>query len=165
MTDDSVSKNIPETSMEKMSELTIKRVVHDDATIKLDHFSALDGWELKRQYRDYLSSDDPKFRTAYTMTVLCYATIESNGDSIRLSNSIDINEQLECWQNVEKVFYAVLKHNGVQTDPAEIERLRWKVAGEDLAKAFLGAVSDLIGPALTIAAGGRSETADGPNAS
>lgn len=141
----------PPNLMDTLSDIDVTRSF-GEAKVTLKPFSALDGWELKRQYRDYLASDDPNFRQHYTIAVLANTTIFANQHDMPLNNIATINEQLENWQNVEKVFLAALNFNGIKTDPAEVERMRWQTAGEDVAKGFLAAVNDLMGPALRLAA-------------
>ena len=125
--------------------------------VKIRHFPALTGWEVRRRYREFLESKDPSFRLGFTVSVLSYASIEGTEDIAPLNTADIINSRLRKWQNVEKVFNAVLGYNGIRTDPAEVERLRWQVAGEDMAATFLAAVQSLIGPALTIAANKKAE--------
>lgn len=126
-------------------------------TGKVRHFPALTGWEIRRQYREFLESKDSGFRMAFTVTVLSHAvittTMDGQQEDIRLSDPDTINRLLGSWQNVETVFNAVLGYNGIRADAAEAERRRWQVAGEDMAGSFLAAVSSMIGPALNIASG------------
>jgi hypothetical protein len=121
-------------------------------TAKVHHFSALTGWEIRRQYREYLASNDPKFRIGFAIAVLSNVSVQKESGDEFLDTAAKINEELECWQNVEKMLSAQLGYNGIETSPLELERARWQVAGEDMAASFLAAVQTLIGPALTIAA-------------
>lgn len=131
------------------------------ARAKVRHFPALTGWEIRRQYREFLESKEPTFRMAFTVTVLSHACIlVQNGegvDEVPLNDVDAVNALLENWQNVEKVFSAVLGYNGIKTDAAATERRRWQLAGEDLAAGFLGSVSSMIGPALTLAASNKTQ--------
>lgn len=156
---DPIFETPPPNPMDALSEIDVSRSF-GDAKVILKAFSALDGWEIKRQYRDYLASDDPNFRQHYTIAVLANTTIFVGDRDVPLNNPASINEQLENWQNVEKVFLASLAYNGIKTDPAEVERLRWQTAGEDVAKGFLAAVNDLMGPAFTLAVQSHQDEAN-----
>jgi hypothetical protein len=164
MTDENTESPSFDNPMDALSTIGIKRVLHEDAKVTLHYFSALDGWELKRKYREYLTTDDTQMRMAFTTVVLSYASLPIGEQEVPLSSVPIVNEQLECWQNVEVVFHAVLNYNGISTDPAEIERLRWQVAGEELAKGFLASVNDLMGPAFAMAAKGNDNTESGERA-
>jgi hypothetical protein len=146
----------PSNPMDALSDIEVSRSF-GPGTVTLKPFNALDGWELKRQYRDYLASEDPHFRLTYTVNVLANTTIAISGENMPLNNPMIINQQLENWQNVEKVFLSALNFNGIKTDPADVERVRWQAGGEDLAKGFLAAVSDLMGPAFMLAARNQAE--------
>ncbi len=132
------------------------------AKVVVHHFPALTGWEIRRQYREYLESKDPTFRINFTVTVLSHASIvvatEDGESEAVLSNHNVVNQELEHWQNVEKVFEAVLGYNGIKVDVAEVERRRWQIAGEDMAASFLASVQTLISPALIVAASGKADS-------
>lgn len=124
---------------------------------KVHHFSALGGWEMRRRYREYLESKDSNFRMAFIVGALSHVSIADENGDVFLSNADAINAQLENWQNIDKVFNALMEYNGIQIDAAEFERRRWQEAGEDLAASFLAAVQSTIGPALTLAASSKGD--------
>lgn len=162
--DEQVIENPPPNPMDALSEVEVKRMVKGDTIVTLHQFSALDGWEIKHQYRAFLETTDQAFRMQFTVGVLSHASVRSFGEEMRLSGPQVINDQLESWQNVDAVFHAVLAYNGVRVDPAEVERRRWQVAGEDMAKAFLASVSDLMTPAMKLAAAGTEQDEGVPDA-
>lgn len=121
---------------------------------KISHFPPLTGWELLRQYGEYVASNDPAFRTRFTLLVLSHASEVVGDNEMPLNGADVVNTSLDSWDDIETLFNAVLGYNGIRTDPAETDRRRWEVAGEDMAASFLAAVKELIGPALTIASKG-----------
>lgn len=127
--------------------------------IRMSHFPALQGWEIRRQYKEFLESKDAEFRVNFTLWILnfCYV-VNSDGSETEISGVDFVNSVLEKWQNIDKVIDAILGLNGIREDAEEAERRRWQVAGEDMAASFLAAVSATIGPALTFAASQGKES-------
>jgi hypothetical protein len=129
--------------------ITISTSQGETKRIKLNKFAAMDGWEIKRQTREYTESTDPKFRNYFTLIVLSYAAILGEGDSfIMLANSDIVNESLESWMNVEIVFDAVLAYNNIDHAFKEERNKQWKFAGEEMAASFLAATSYMMKPAI-----------------
>jgi hypothetical protein len=115
----------------------------DDRRITLCVFPAFEGFELNRRYRtDYRLNSDSNVRAAYALDVLSHA--EYNGK--RLDSVTTVNAVCETWQNLETVFHAVLKFNGVDLELSE-EKARWfDKAGAELAITFIAEATRLMVP-------------------
>jgi hypothetical protein len=96
------------------------------------YFSAIDGWEMKKQLKFYLESEEDDkgaaLRMKFTMRVLSYANFIDDGKPISLNRVDVVNNSLESWVNVQAVFDAVLKYNGIEPEMAEeVDRQALKV--------------------------------------
>jgi hypothetical protein len=105
-------------------------------------FSALDGWTVKSKMRDYATSTDIEFKREFALTVLAQAAIDG-----RPLNTVDIvNELLERWENIDKVFDETLRFNRIDTYEGDVILNHWQVAGAEMAAAFSVHVEKMIGP-------------------
>src|SRR6202035_2436795 len=116
--------------------------------IKITKFSAMDGWELQRKFIEFAASSDKEFRRQYTFEILAYATVVSNGQEIPLRTDALIDNHLEKWENVERVFEEVLLANGINPKTHADRPNYWASAGAEMAIAFIAEASKLMGPAL-----------------
>jgi hypothetical protein len=117
--------------------------------IKLSKFDAMNGWDLKRQFREYIESTSPEFRNRFTMTILSYASLIETEDSLIQLSSFDIaNTVLESWMNVEIVFDAVLDYNNIDRTFTVERNKQWHFAGQEMATAFIAASAYLMKPAI-----------------
>jgi hypothetical protein len=121
--------------------------------VRMERFPALEGYEISRAYRNYVSSKDPDFRRAFVLGVLQYATV----DDISLVSVEVINIKLETWRNVEKVFYAVLTGNDIDIELEEEKTNYWAIAGADLAASFIAASAKLMLPLMQAMEDDRKE--------
>jgi hypothetical protein len=131
--------------MDQISNTITVPTKQGERTVTLHVFPALTGFELNRRYRtDYRLSSDTHTRTTYALDVLTYA--EFNGK--RLDSEKAVNDALVTWQNLEKVFQAVLAYNDVDLELAE-EKARWfEFAGKELAETFVAEAALMMGPLL-----------------
>ncbi len=135
-------------------EIKTNTVDIDDRRITLCVFPAFEGFELNRRYRtDYRLNSDSRTRAAYALQVLSYAQYKD----VRLDSVETVNAICETWQNLETVFHAVLKFNGVDLELSE-EKARWfDKAGQELAITFIAEATRLMVPFMkTIEEGDQS---------
>jgi hypothetical protein len=117
--------------------------------IRLTKFAAMNGWDLKRQLREYTESTNPEFRNRFTLIVLSYASLVGEDDSLTQLSSTDvINDILESWMNVEIVFNAILGYNSIDYTFTVERNKQWQFAGEEMAAAFIAASAYLMKPAI-----------------
>jgi len=117
----------------------------------IDRFDALDGWDIQSRFRDFAASTDRAFKRAYTMEILSYATVEFNGMKLPLSTSALIDNHLETWSNIELVFNAILRDNGIDPDTHADKPAYWENAGAEMAISFIAEAAKLMGPAIQMA--------------
>jgi hypothetical protein len=84
-------------------------------------FDAVEGWEIKRQLRFYLESEEGEagaaLRKRFTLRVLAYAAIVEDGAEKRLAgDAAEVNRVLEKWTNIQAVFDRVLTFNGIDPE-------------------------------------------------
>ncbi len=118
--------------------------------IELHHFGALDGWEIQMRFLDFAASQDKVFRRAYVMEVLEYAKLILGENAIPLSTDAVIDNHLQTWENIQLVFEAVLRHNGIDPSTHADKPHFWANAGAEMAVAFVSKAVDLLGPALSV---------------
>lgn len=121
-------------------------------TIEIGLFPALDGWDIQQRFVEFAASHDKAFRRAYTLEVLAYATAINKGARMELKTAALITNHLGNWQNVERVFEAVLEHNGIDPKTHADRPVFWEKAGAEMATAFIAEVTRIMGPALGMAA-------------
>jgi hypothetical protein len=119
-----------------------------DNLVELAKFPALEGWDIQRNYREFVRTDSREFRRAFTMEILSYATIIRGDQRYPLKTDALIDNHLQSWENVQLVFEEVLKFNGIDPQLAAQEESYWAKVGGDLAVAFVAACGELMGPAL-----------------
>lgn len=112
--------------------------------VVIDRFPALEGYEISRAYRNFAMSKDAAFRRAFVLDVLKYATV----GTVQLDTPEIINNALETWRNVERVFYAALESNDIDRQLEEEKANYWAVAGADLAASFIAASAKLLLPLM-----------------
>jgi hypothetical protein len=112
--------------------------------VVIRQFNAMDGWTAKYQMREYATSTDVAFRRQFTLVVLSRASV----DGRQIENEEDANELLENWQNIERVFMAVLDFNNIDYFVKEDLQKHWKMAGAEIAVAFVSQMERLIGTGL-----------------
>lgn len=121
--------------------------------IGLRHFPAFEGYDIQHRFLEFAASTDKQLRREYLMEVLGYAEVSINGsDPIPLSTTALVNNHVETWQNIEKVFTEVLKFNGIDPEEHANKPRFWANAGQEMANAFLAQCTTLIGPAMEMAA-------------
>lgn len=128
-------------------------IIGKNGTVKqitIEHFSALDGWDIQRKFIEFAASTDRHTRRTYTLEVLSYAKISVGDNMLPFSTDALIDNHLETWENVEKVFEAVLMENGINPNTHADKPHYWASAGAEMAVAFIAEASKLIGPAMEI---------------
>lgn len=122
---------------------------HGTKEIRLSLFDALDGWEIQNNYIKFTASADKTFRRAYTLEVLGYATVVMGENDLPLSTDALIDNHLGTWQNVQKVFEAVLRNNGIDPETHADRDNYWSKVGAEIATAFLASCTRMIGPMMS----------------
>jgi hypothetical protein len=117
-------------------------------TVEIALFPALDGWDVQQRFVEFAASHDKEFRRAYTLEVLAYATAINKGAKVELKTGALIDNHLGNWQNVERVFEAVLEHNGIDPKTHADRPVFWEKAGAEMATSFISEVSRIMGPAI-----------------
>ena len=95
------------------------------------YFDAIEGWEIKRQLRFYLESEEDDkgamLRKRFTLRVLAYADVSEGENAVRL-NGDNVNALLENWKNIEATFNHVLSHNGIDAEMSgEVDKQAIKI--------------------------------------
>ncbi len=125
-------------------------VDNKNKTINIYKFPAMDGWDLQQRFIEFVASKNSLERRQFTLDVLTYAKVKIGSNELPLSTDALIDNHLQTWENIKKVFEEILMYNGI--DPAhhsEIDlRKYWSRAGEEMATSFLAEISVLIGPML-----------------
>lgn len=107
-------------------------------------FSALDGWTVKHRMRDFAATTDDRFRRQFTLLVLARASV----DGRILDTESAINECLEHWGNIERVFHAVLEFNAIDAFVNEDIKTHWQFAGAEIAATFVTHMNTLLAPTM-----------------
>jgi hypothetical protein len=115
--------------------------------VEVKAFNAMDGWTAKHQMREYVTSTDAKFRRQFTLLVLSRAYIGGKP----LDNEQIVNDLLVSWENVEKVFKAVLNFNNIDYFVKEDVKIHWQLAGSEVAGAFMIQMENMLGPSMETA--------------
>jgi len=116
--------------------------------IEIELFDALVGWEMQRRFVEFAASRDGQYRRAYTLEVLRYAKVRNGDKQIPLTTDALIDNHLQSWQNVEKVFQGILLANGIDPKTHANNPDYWVQAGAEMAIAFVAEAIKLMGPAL-----------------
>jgi len=116
------------------------------------HFGALEGWEIQRRFIEFAASRDAKFRRDFTMEILSYATVVFADRELPLSTDALIDNHLESWENIQRVFEGVLTHNGIDPKTHADNPQFWSNAGAEMAISFIAECTKLMGPAFEVVA-------------
>ena len=117
-------------------------------TVEMSYFPALEGWNIQRDYVKFRHTDDNEFRTQFTMRVLSYCKVMNRDQSFPMTTDAIIDNHLGSWENIKKVFDAILLMNGINPDAHAEQPLYWEKVGSAIAIEFLAQCENLIGPAL-----------------
>lgn len=118
--------------------------------VKVGLIDALDCWELQRGYTEFCITDDPKYRRAFTMNVLNYATVLIEDTELPLKTDALINNHLRDWKTLQDVFHEVLIKNGINPETHAKQPNYWSKVGAEMAVSFVAEASKLIGPAFAL---------------
>ena len=126
--------------------------------IIIRHFPAFEGYEIQHRFLEFAAATDSAMRRAYLMDVLAYASVSLNGaEPIPLTTAALVDNHLESWQNISKVFEEILRLNGIDPEEHANKPRFWAQAGEQMAIAFLAQCTTMIGPAMEAASKLNSE--------
>lgn len=132
----------------------IEIIMQDGKTIRqvaTRKFKALDGWDIQQRFIEFASATDKSFRRAFTLEILEYASVIVNGNELPLTTDALIDNHLQSWENIQKVFEEVLLSNGINPKTHADNPNYWASAGQEMAISFIAEASKLIGPALQMA--------------
>lgn len=124
----------------------------------INHFKALDGWDIQSRFIDYVRSNDRELKRAFTIEILSYAEVVLEEVTLPMQTAELIQNHLVTWENIKQIFEAVLLTNGIDPDSHAEKAAYWDTVGKELAIAFIAEASKLIGPALNFAADINNET-------
>lgn len=110
-------------------------------TVRISHFPAHDGWEIENQLIRFAASDDAKYRKAYTMRILSYATVLIGENEIPFTTDDVVDNHLQSWENVKLLFEEVLRYNGIEPRTHVIEFQNWDMVGAKIGEAMMTYVS------------------------
>ncbi|QDH49605.1 hypothetical protein KYLE_49 [Pantoea phage Kyle] len=117
--------------------------------IKIHRMGAQEGWEAQRRFIEFAMSKDPAFRKEYTFEILAFASVVRDGsDDLPLNTPTLIENHLQNWRNLEKVFNAILMDNGIDPSTHAEKDHYWMNAGGEIAAAFIQQTIDMLGPLL-----------------
>lgn len=116
--------------------------------VKVTHFNALDGWDYQRRFIEFAQTKDPKVRREYTMAILSHSFVILDELELKLETDALINNHLQDWQNIKKVFEGVLRHNGIDPETHAEKLGYWADAGAEMAVNFVAQLPQLIIPLL-----------------
>jgi len=97
--------------------------------IGLSRFPAMDGWDIQHRYLEFISTTDKQIRRAYTLEVLSYAHVIIGETHLPISTSAVVESHLQSWSAVDKIFRAVLMHNGIDPDTHADRPGYWESVG------------------------------------
>ena len=123
--------------------------------ITLKRFPAMDGWDIQHRYLEFVSTNDKQIRRSYTLEVLSYACVILGDTPLPISTSAVVESHLQSWEAVDKVFRAVLLHNGIDPDTHADRPGYWESVGGELAVSFIAQATRLMGPALEASLGDK----------
>ncbi|QRE00390.1 hypothetical protein [Burkholderia phage BCSR52] len=118
--------------------------------VSLLDFPALIGWEMDREFMNFVASEDKDYCREFMFEVMKYAKVLKDGAEFPLTTAALIENQLETWQNIKLVFNAVLRHNGIDPEGHLKDSVMWKYwdkVGERVAisaMAHMGAIADAV---------------------
>lgn len=123
-------------------------------TINIGFFEAFEGWDIQHRFLNFAASQNKDERRAYVMEVLSHASVVIPGaaEPARLQTAALVDNHLGSWQNIQTVFEAVLRKNGIDPETHANKTKFWSEAGAEMAVAFIAACHELIKPALEMAA-------------
>ncbi|QEG09511.1 hypothetical protein TROPICALSUN_32 [Erwinia phage vB_EamM_TropicalSun] len=116
--------------------------------IEIGKFAALEGWDLQRQYTEFLATRDTNERINYTMLILSHASVVIGDERVKLKTSALVDNHLVDWRNVEAVFKAVLIENGIDPERHAERPDYWSNVGGEIASSFIAQAVQMIGPLL-----------------
>ncbi len=120
----------------------------DQKSIKIGFFKALDGWDIQMEFVAFAATTDRTLKRAFTLEVLSYAKVMIGDMEIPLLTDALIDNHLQSWENVQKVFEEVLMQNGIDPKTHADKPIYWSNAGAEMAMAFIAEATTLIGPAM-----------------
>lgn len=120
--------------------------------VRIEKFPAFDGWMIQSSFLDFAASTDHHYKRQYILQVLSYAKVELNGRDIPLTTDALIDNHLDTWENINKVFEAILMANGIDPKTHANKPGFWSDAGATMAISFMAEITKLMGPALNVAA-------------
>lgn len=116
--------------------------------IKLEKFSALEGWDIQRRFIEFASSNDKDYRKKFTMAILSHCKVIMEDRELPMITDALIDNHLENWQNIKLVFEGILKHNGIDPETHSYNSDYWTTAGQQIAAGFMEEVANLIVPLM-----------------
>lgn len=118
--------------------------------IIISKMGAMEGWEIQRRFIEFAMSKDSQFRVEFTMEVLSFAKVKQLDSEtlLPLATGAVIENHLQDWTNIEKVFNAVLIENDINPSTHAEKEHYWAQAGGELAAAFLQQTINLLGPLM-----------------
>lgn len=119
--------------------------------ILINFFPALDGWEIQSRFKDYVRSEDKEFKRAFTIEILSYSEVVLEEVTLPLKTSDLIQNHLRTWQNIQQIFEAVLRHNGIDPESHAEKAGYWDNVGKELAISFIAEATKLMAPAISMA--------------
>lgn len=127
--------------MSKIIETAIT-VDGEEIEIEISHFSAVTGFTLEKEYQNWAAN--PVRNSAYISVVLRAAAVilkdegGITGESrIQISTVDHINYYFRDWQELDRIFGAILNHNGISREPEKKNDIgAWPVVGATFAKSF-----------------------------
>lgn len=135
--------------------MSIETVVHPDGKkvqVLINFFPACDGYELQKQYIDFVRSSDEKFRRDYLSRIMTFAEIIKEESNLKLLTPQIIDNHLMTWQNIDQIFRAILMKNGIDPESHAQKAGYWEQVGKEMAVSFIAELSLLAGPAFEMAA-------------
>jgi hypothetical protein len=132
----------------------IEITMQDGKTVKqvvTRQFKALDGWDIQQKFIEFAAATDKQFRREFTLEILGYASVIVGGNELPLTTDALIDNHVQSWSNIQKIFEEVLYSNGIDPKTHADNPNYWVKAGQEMAIAFIAEATKLIGPALQIA--------------
>jgi hypothetical protein len=116
------------------------------------YFDAIEGWEIKRQLRFYLESEEGEkgstLRRLFTLHVLKFCAVEWNGESSKLIDANSVNTSMESWKNINATFNLILSFNGIDPEMSgEVDAQAMKI-GAVMGQGFWAQCVSMMGPMI-----------------
>ena len=132
-----------------MNTYTVTLPSGEKKEVKIQLFSAMEGWTMQQRFIEFASSNDEALRREYTLDVLAFSKVVLDGTDIPLTTDALIDNHLRHWLVVKDLFEEILRRNGINPETHADKPDYWADAGARMAVSFIAEAAKLMGPAFS----------------